>query len=145
MGCSRRGPATAPGTGRGIKKGISQAASPDSLKADRKQLAAALKKVISQEDRVSQAYIHEAMDLDCYKLEMERLRKQKTELRRRVEELNQRHQLEQHSRYALEHLNRFSRNITHRLNAMTFEERQTLLQLLVEKVTVEDGRQSSRP
>ena len=123
-----------------FEKRVAQATSPDSVKADRRQLAAALKKLITQEDRVRQAYIHEAMDLDSYKLEMERLRNQKKELDRRKEELEKRQQLEQHSRDALAHLERFSRQVTQGLDAMTFEERQTLLQLLVERVTVEDGR-----
>ena len=71
---------------------------------------------------------------------MERLRNQKNELDRRKEELEKRQQLEQHSRDALEHLERFSRQVTQGLDVMTFEERQQLLQLLVERVTVENGR-----
>ena len=49
-------------------------------------------------------------------------------------------QLEQHSRSASDHIDRFCRQVTQRLDALTFEERENLLKLLVEKVTVEDGR-----
>ena len=41
--------------------------------AKRKQLAVALKRVQAQEDRITDAYINEAMDLNRYKAEMDKL------------------------------------------------------------------------
>ena len=81
-----------------------------------------------------------AMDLGRYTAEMDKLRRQKTELERRGRELDQRQQMEHDSHNALEHIDRFCRQVTQGLDSLTFEARQQLLQLLVEKVTVEDGR-----
>ena len=122
------------------QKKIAKAASPEFMAAERKQLSVALKRLRAQEDRATDAYIGEAMELDRYKAEMEKLRKQKRELERRDRELDQRQQLEQDSRSALDHLDRFCRQVTQGLDALSFEERQQLLKLLVEKVTVEAGR-----
>ena len=122
------------------QKSIAKAASPDTITADRKQISLALKKLTVQENRATDAYMNGAMDLSRYRAEMDKLRQQRTELERRGRELDQRQQWEQHSRNALEHVDRFCRQVTQGLDTLTFEERQQLLALLVEKVTVEDGR-----
>ena len=124
----------------GYQRSMAKAASPHSLAAERKQLSVALKRLKAQEDRATDAYVGEAMGLDRYKVEMDKLRQQKSDLDRRHRELDQRQQQEQHSRSALDHIDRFCRQVTQGLDALTFEEREQLLKLLVEKVTVEDGR-----
>ncbi len=94
----------------------------------------------AREDRATDACIGEAMGSDRYKVEMNKLRHQKSDLDRRDRELDQRQQLEQHSRNALDHIDRFCRQVTQGLDALAFEEREQLLKLLVEKVTVDDER-----
>ena len=49
---------------------------------ERKKLGIALKRVAAQEDRVTEAYVSEAMDLDRYKEEMEKLKSHRQELDR---------------------------------------------------------------
>ena len=119
---------------------IAQAAKPASIEAERKQMTAVLKRVKAQEDRVTDAYVNEAMGLDRYKAEMEKLRQKCTELERCVKELDARQQQEQDGRKALKNLDRFCHQVSEGLETMTFEERQQLLRLLVERVTVEEGR-----
>ena len=119
---------------------LAQAGTPDALETERKQVALALKRVKVQEDRITNAYINEAMELDRYKAEMEKLRQRRKELERAAQEINRRERQEQESHKALEHLERFCYQVFQGLDAMTFEERQQLLRLVVERITVQDGR-----
>lgn len=119
---------------------LAQSAMPDAVEAERKQVALALKRNKAQEDRITDAYINEAMELDRYKAEMEKLRQRSRELEKTSRDIERRAQQEIDSRNALEHLERFCRQIAQGLEAMTFEERQQLLRLVVERIIVEDGR-----
>ena len=105
-----------------------------------KQVALSLKRLKVQEDRITDAYINEAMELDRYKVEMEKLRVRRRELERAAKDIERMEQQEANSRDALEHLERFCGRVSDGLAAMTFEERQRLLRLVVERVTVEAGR-----
>ena len=105
----------------------------------RKQLQTALAKVKGQEDRVTAAYIDEVMDLQRYRSEMESLRQRREDLENSIEELYQRQQQEQDSRSALEHLESFCHELSQGLDALNFDERQQLLRLVVESVTVDNG------
>ncbi|MEE9325389.1 MAG: hypothetical protein V3U90_07585 [Dehalococcoidia bacterium] len=94
----------------------------------------------AQEDRLTDAYLNEAMELDRYKAEMEKLKGRRLQLDWAVEALNQRECQERDSRRALEHLERFCRQVSQGLETLTFEERQQLLRLVVERITVDNGR-----
>ncbi len=118
---------------------LAQAASPESVEAERKRVALALKRVKGQEDRVTDAYINEAMELDRYKGEMEKLRQRKTELERAAQEIDRRERREEESRKGLGHLERFCQRVAQGLEVMTFAERQQLLRLVIERVTVDHG------
>ena len=112
----------------------------ESRDGERKQLGVALKRVKAQEDRITDAYINEAMDLKRYKAEMVKLRQHQAEIERRTTELDRRQQQDQDAQNALEHLNRFCHRISKGLDALTFDERQQLLRLVVERITVDNGR-----
>ena len=112
----------------------------ESQDAERKQLGVALKRVKAQEDRITDAYINEAMDLKRYKAEMVKLRQHQAEIERRTTELDRRQQQDQDAQNALEHLNRFCHRISKGLDALTFDGRQQLLRLVVERITVDNGR-----
>ncbi len=118
---------------------MEQAATPEGLDADRKRTAVALRRTHAHEDRITEAYVAEAMDLERYKGEMEKLRQQRTELERDAGEIDRREKQQHESRSAVDDLGRFCRQISQGLDAMTFEERQQLLRLVVERVIVEDG------
>jgi site-specific DNA recombinase len=119
---------------------LSQAASPQSLEAERRHVSLALRRVKAQEDRVTDAYINEAMDLERYKAEMNRLRQRRKGLERASQDIDRRERQELDRNRALEHLDAFCQRIAHGLDNLTFEERQRLLQLLVERITLEDNR-----
>ena len=111
----------------GYQSRLVQAATPESLEAERKHMALALKRVEGQEDRVMDAYINEAIELERSKTAMNKLRQHKKELEQAVQDISQREQKEQESRKTVEHLERFCQDITRGMEAMTFEERQQLL------------------
>jgi site-specific DNA recombinase len=110
------------------------------LEFEQKQVSLALKRVTGREDRITDAYVNEAMDLERYKAEMGRLRAEREELQRMVEDIDRRQQQEKDGHSALEHLERFCNQVAKGLEAMAFEERQQLLRLVVERITVEDSR-----
>ncbi len=100
----------------------------------------ALKRAKSQEDRVTDAYVNEAMDLVRYKAEMEKLRARKLEMGRSVKETERRKRTEEESRRAIENPDRFCQTVGQGLDNLTFEDRQQLLRLVVERITVDKGR-----
>ena len=118
---------------------LNQAGTPSTLGAERKQVAVALKRLKAQEDRITDAYISEAMELDRYKVEMEKHRVRGRELERAAKDIDRMEQHEANSRNALEHLERFCGRVSDGLAAMAFEDRQRLLRLVVERIIVEDG------
>ena len=122
------------------RRRLAQTDSPHGLEVERKRVALALKQVKAQGDRVTDGYINEAMELDRYKAEMEKLRARRQELERVTKDIDRRERQEADSRTALEHLERFCGRVAQGLDALTFEERQHLLRLVVERIVVEDGR-----
>ena len=67
----------------------------------------ALKRVKVQEDRITDAYVNEAMELDRYKVKVERLRVRRQELERAATNIERMEQQEPTRRTALEYLSRF--------------------------------------
>ena len=110
------------------------------MDTERKQTALALQRLKSQEDRVTDAYIHEVMELARYKLEMERLRQRRQEVERRAMEMGRRAQEKVKSEAALQHLEHFCERVALGLQSVTFDEKKRLLHLVVERVLVEEGR-----
>ena len=113
--------------------------SANALEHERKQVKLGLKQTQAQEDRITQAYANEAMDLTRYKLEMDRLRARSKELEGFSHDLNRRSDYERDSKSALRHLESFCHRVADRLDNMSFEERQELLRLVVDCFTVENG------
>jgi site-specific DNA recombinase len=105
-----------------------------------KQIGLALKKVKSKEDRMTDAYRAEAIDLSRFKTEMDKLANRRKELERIQQEIEHRSRQDDASRKALEQLEAFCNQIKVGLETLTFEERQQFLRLVVEGITVADGR-----
>ena len=61
---------------------LEESSSKNALEAERKQVALAKRRIKVQEDRVTDAYVNKAMELDRYKVEMEKLRVKGKELER---------------------------------------------------------------
>jgi len=66
---------------------VSENAGAQPVAEERKKLGIALKRVAAQEDRVTEAYVSEAMDLDRYKEEMDKLKSHRQELDKSSERL----------------------------------------------------------
>jgi site-specific DNA recombinase len=121
------------------RRRLSENAGAQPFAEDRKKLGIALKRVAAQEDRVTEAYVSEAMDLDRYKEEMEKLKSHRQELDRSQREIDQRQRQKQDTQKALAHLERFCHQVSKGLTSLTFDERQQLLRLVIERITVENG------
>ncbi len=105
-----------------------------------KRLNLALKQLKTQEDRVTDAYVAEAMDLARYKREMERLSTQRQGLEQQILQIQHQAREEANNREALTQLDAFCSRVAQGLDSMTFGERQQFLRLVVEGVTVAEGR-----
>ena len=113
--------------------------SANDLELESKQIELALKRVKSQEDRMTDAYRNEAMDLNRYKMEMDKLANRRKELDRMQQDIERRSQQEDSSRKALEQLQGFCDEVKVGLGNFTFEDRQQFLRLVVEGITVAGG------
>ena len=118
---------------------LAESSSAGAVGAEQSQITVALKRTAAQEDRVTQAYLSEAMDLARYKAEMEKLKQRRSELDHAAKDIERRARQELDARDALAHLQRFCDQVCRGLEAMTFDQRQQFLRLVVERVTVEDG------
>ena len=119
---------------------LENASSSDGLETEQKQVSVALRRVQAQEDRITDAYINEAMNLDRYKGEMGKLQERRAQLQRTLREVELRAQQTADGVAALDQLEAFCTKVAEGLDALDFEERQQLLRLLVERVTLMPGR-----
>jgi site-specific DNA recombinase len=110
------------------------------LDYESQRLQQALKHVGSQEDRVTEAYVAGAMDLTRYKGEMQRLSAQRRGLEEQRQRIQVQKQQEANEQQALARLGEFCSRVGQGLENMTFEERQQFLRLVVEAITVDQGR-----
>ena len=120
---------------RRIESGVS-----GDFQADRKTISLAIKRMKAQEDRITDAYINEAMDLVRYKAEMNKLKARRQLLDHEVKDLQSRARHESDTRDALHHLEKFCQTVSDGLDQLTFDERQRLLRLVVERVTLTKDR-----
>ena len=90
---------------------LKDASSHDWTGLERKQVGLALKRVKKQEDRVTDAYINEAMELGRYSVEMEKLRDRRSQLERIAKDIERREQQQTDRRAAVEHLEQFCREV----------------------------------
>ena len=100
----------------------------------------ALKKLKTQEDRGTDAYVTEVMELARYKSQMERLSARRQGLEQQIGQVQHQAQQEANHSQALTQLGEFCARVGQGLDYMTFEERQQFLRLVVESVTVAEGR-----
>ena len=118
---------------------LTEAASGVGFEAERKQVEVALKRIHGQEDRLTDAYLNEAVELPRFKDEMVRLQGTRHQLERALGDIRRREGQQVDVERALGQLEAFCEQVTLGLEAMTFEERQQLLRLLVEKIIIQDG------
>jgi len=112
----------------------------DTWDMELRQLDLGLKRVARQEDRLTDAYLNEAIDLDRYKAEMDGLKARRSGFERARAETEDRQRSAEDSEDALRDLEVFCRRVSEGLDALTFDERQQLLGLVVERITVDDDR-----
>ena len=88
---------------------------------------------------MTEAYLNEAVELDRYKAEMEKLRARRKGLERTVNDIDRRAKQQVESTAAMAQLETFCHRVSQGLEGMSFEDRQGLLRLVVERVVVDDG------
>ena len=109
--------------GQEYQRRLSQSGAADALESQEKQLALATRRVKAQEDRLLDAYKNEAIDLPRLKEEMGKQRARREALDREMRGMEQLRQQQAQGAHVLERL--------------TFEERQKLLRLLVDRIQVD--------
>ena len=80
------------------------------------------------------------MELNRYKYEMGKLRERRSGLEELENKLRQRAKQEQDAKAGLRYLEEFCDRVSEGLESLNFEDRQKLLRLVVERITVEDNR-----
>ena len=89
---------------------------------------------------MTEAYINEALDLERYKAEMGKLRARREQLERAAQEIERWERVERDSRKAIKHLEGFCRRVSRGLDSLSFDEKQKLLRLVVERITLGDRK-----
>ena len=95
-----------------------------------RRITSGLKKLRTQEERLTDAYLNEAMSLDLYKTKMDQLASQRLDLERLSRELKDQAQQEVQNGQALKQLDEFCHRVGAGLDNMSFEERQRFLRLI---------------
>ena len=119
---------------------IEQSQAADGFDLEKKQLEFILKRIVVQEDRMTDAYRNEAIELDRYKSEMGQLRGRREAAQSQRSELEKRRVQAESQRSAIEQVEGFCHRVSAGLDSLTMAEQQELLRLLVERITVRDGR-----
>ena len=119
------------------RRRMAKADVPDAIESERKQGEIALQRLKAQQDRMTDAYMNEALELPDYKAQMEKLREHRQQVERRLAELEHRAESQVRGEDALERLETFCETMARGLGDLTFEEKQALLALVVERIVVE--------
>jgi site-specific DNA recombinase len=122
------------------RRRLAYTGSSEGFEAERKQVALALKRVRAHEDRLTDAYLNEVIEMDRYKAEMGKLQVRRQELERSAQEVGRRERQVQDATKSLASLDGFCHQVSAGLEATDFEERRRLLELVVERITVEDAK-----
>ena len=118
---------------------LSEAAKQDSIETEGKQIEVALKRLKIQEDRLIDAYKSEALELPQFKEEMDKVRARRGALEQQQRDL-ERQRLEQvQTQDALAKLEAFCQRVSQGLHWLTFDDKQKLLRLVVDRIVV-DGQ-----
>ena len=112
---------------------------PNELKLESKRLTSGLNKLRSQEERLTDAYLNEVMDLEQYKTKMHQLAAHRHDLQRLSLEIKDQAQQEVNHRQGLKRLNEFCDRVSRGLDNLSFDERQRFLRLVVDGIVVEEG------
>lgn len=105
-----------------------------------KHIQVALRHVERQMERITDAYENEVMDLDMYRKRADRHRTRTSALEDEAQALKEQQVTEQEIARSTASFEDFLKQIDTGLEALTFDERQQFLRLLVEKITYEDGK-----
>ncbi|MBM3947029.1 MAG: hypothetical protein FJ315_06490, partial [SAR202 cluster bacterium] len=119
---------------------VTKATACDAAERERKELQAALAKAKAQQDRLTDAYLAQVLELAEFKAKMGQLRDQAQQVEKQLGELDRRSQQQGQQERVLALLETFCETVARGLDNLTLEERQELLRLLVEQITVQDGR-----
>ena len=119
---------------------IEQESTEDNLVSECKKIELALKRVAVQENRITDAYVNEVMELDRYRSEMDKLRSRRRGLEREQRDIERQSRQKADNRDALRHMAEFCSRVSEGLEALRFDERQRLLRLVVERITLADNR-----
>ena len=122
-----------------FQRRVDDNAAPGNFELEGKRVSSALKRLKGQEERLTDAYLDEAMSLELYKSKMDQLTAQRQEMERLSREVTDQARQEANERQGLKQMNEFCSRVSSALDNMSFEERQRFLRLVVDAIVVEDG------
>jgi uncharacterized protein len=122
------------------RRRLAQAKAPDNLQAQQKQMSSSLKRIKTQEDRLIDAYRNEVIELDQLKVEMGKLKAHKQEIEHKQKALDQQSREQASLEKGLSQLEDFCEQVSQGLDSLTFEEKQKLLRLVVDHITLEGDK-----
>ena len=121
-------------------KHINSSADPENREQDLKQIKLAMNHVERQQKRLLDAYLNEAFDMERLKDEGDRLDARKESLLADRKLLHDAQVTSEAMDRSTTEFDGFLAEIAVGLEALTFEERQKMLRLIVEKITYENGK-----
>ena len=93
------------------KRRLAEAGVASDWEFERKKIKLALRRAEGKIDKLTDAYLNDALELPDYKSKMEQLRAQRAGLQSATKDLDRREQQEDRSRSALDHLQRFCNQV----------------------------------
>lgn len=122
------------------RRRLAASEAPSAFEQRQRQIEAAIKRLSIQQDRLTDAYKAEAIDLTQYKAEMDKVRAIKQEREKQLAELSNEAQRQEMQRGAMANLETFCHTVKDGLDNLTFEERQSLLCLLIESAIIRENK-----
>jgi hypothetical protein len=116
---------------------LAEAKAPDNVEVEERQLSLALKRIKNQEDHLIDAYRNEVIELDQLKAEMGKLKLRKQEVQQRQKALDQQGREQARLQEGLCQLESFCEQVSQGIDSLTFDEKQKLLRLVVDHITLE--------
>ncbi len=113
---------------------------PDAIKLERKKIESELKKIFDKQDRLLDLYLNKAIDLNTYKPKMNEMSNTKSHLENQLDDLDRRTHNQYLEEKALKDMKKFCKTICNGLDKLSFDEKQQLLRLLVERIELRGNK-----
>ena len=119
---------------------VDQAQAPTEIQTQNREIESELKRASSHRDRIIDDYANQDIDLPEYKILMEKVKTRILRLERQIADYQETAAKQVADQKALTNVESFCETVSKGLDSLTFEEKQSLLRFLVERIVVEEGK-----